>query len=647
MKKFNDTYAALKGDKKHISLKTELAFSNEIAAMQIDAIRESAECEGAVSDITVSAINNKILAKVKEQCGKAEEPAPDSYILEIEDGEINIYTDTENGLLYAACAIRSHYEDGIAEGILYNVPLSPFRGAKVYVPAEQNIPFFKEFIDMCMYYGYNVLIMEVGGAMEYKKHPEINEGWEEYCGIFQEYNRKSRDVQCSMLWNKNSIHWENGGGSFLSQECISQLLEYCRARGMKVIPEVPSLSHCDYLLTRHPELAENKEDPVPDTYCPSNPKTYELLFDVLDEIAEVFKPEMVHIAHDEWYSACVCDKCADKDAGVLYAEDINKIHGYLKKKGIDSMIWGDMLFVTEDVDGNIRGASLKTRRIQTDKKVNIRGKEYFVYDEYWCKEADETEGGYLFCKANTEKSMALIPRNLKIMNWYYNLQPKNDDVYIENGFQSVYGNFLPRSFKNWFARIEKGVGGFSISNWSMLDYRHMQRNAILFSIAYGSMMLWNRDFDEEKREENTLTAAHDLFTYHYRDMKNQHYAEIVHATDVKIPHEIFVDGSCMDEDADRMGYYRIEYEDGSSELYDVYWGLNIGILIPDWYDQSDDLSGEGSGVLEPTYTCDYEIVGKQAYYKLLIPLKKKAVRIIPEFFEKYRDNIYVKEIKVN
>lgn len=87
------------------------------------------------------------------------------------------------------------------------------------------------------------------------------------------------------------------------------------------------------------------------------------------------------------------------------------------------------------------------------------------------------------------------------------------------------------------------------------------------------------------------------------------------------------------EDADRMGRYRIEYEDGTNELYDIYWGLNIGIILADWYDQSGDLSVEDSGVLEPTYTCDYEMVDNRAYYKLLIPLKKKQLRLCRSFWE--------------
>ena len=60
------------------------------------------------------------------------------------------------------------------------------RSVKVYLPARNDIPFFYDFVDLCADYGYNCMVFELGGAMEYKKHPEINAGWEEYCKKFME-----------------------------------------------------------------------------------------------------------------------------------------------------------------------------------------------------------------------------------------------------------------------------------------------------------------------------------------------------------------------------------------------------------------------------------------------------------------------------
>ena len=191
------------------------------------------------------------------------------------------------------------------------------RCVKVIIPARENITFFYELIDLMLHYGYNKLMIEVGGAMEYERHPEINEGWIEYCKKFTDYQGQSVDVQHSKQWSKNSIHMENGGGNFLTKKEVHDLVEYCKKCGIDVIPEVPCLSHCDYMLTRHPELAERAEDDLPDTYCPSNPGSYELLWDILDEVIDVFEPTTVQIGHDDIYSFCICDKCKGKDPARL------------------------------------------------------------------------------------------------------------------------------------------------------------------------------------------------------------------------------------------------------------------------------------------------------------------------------------------
>ena len=55
------------------------------------------------------------------------------------------------------------------------------------------------------------------------------------------------------------------------------------------------------------EISERQNDPYPDTYCPSNPRSYEITFDILDEVIDVFHPKAINIGHDEFYSICVCD----------------------------------------------------------------------------------------------------------------------------------------------------------------------------------------------------------------------------------------------------------------------------------------------------------------------------------------------------
>lgn len=304
MEKLN-RYAELKAEGAYLTSDTGIKCTNNIIS-QIANKALSGEKHRVSFKLVrfIEKIDARLINRINSTFGDVFIPGEDGYVIEADD-EVGIYAESTRGLIYGAYSLQQLAENGfLKKGLIYNVPICTFRALKIYLPAEEDLDFYKKFIDMACYYRYNTIIIETGGAMEYKRHPEINEGWTEYCEEMREYSGKASKIQGSFGWEKNSIHCENGGGKWLKQLIVRDMVSYCKERGLNVIPEVPSLSHCDYLLTRHPELAERKEDPYPDTYCPSNPESYKLLFDVLDEVVEVFGPDTVHAGHDEYYSIC-------------------------------------------------------------------------------------------------------------------------------------------------------------------------------------------------------------------------------------------------------------------------------------------------------------------------------------------------------
>ncbi len=477
-----------------------------------------------------------------------------------------------------------------------NDPVFPYRGIKVYIPAREEMDYFKEFVDYCAYYGYNRIAIEVGGAMEFKKHPEINEGWVSYCRRFSEYQGQSLDIQNSPKWARNSIHCENGGGSFLLQEEMRALVDYCKMRGMEVIPEMPSLSHCDYLLVNHPELRERKEDDLPDTYCPSNPASYQLLFELLDEVIEVFRPECVHIGHDEYFSVGLCEKCRGKDAGELFAEDVKKIYGYLKEKGISTALWGDKLLNAIGRRGQTWGGS---RRVIT----NMRTGEFL----------EEVPATY--------HAIDLIPNDILIYHWYWGLNKTWENEFLKRGFPTVMGNFDGLCMAEWKRRSQNGYLGISVSNWSNLNRDHLQRNAVLFNIAYSAYMIYDREFDETCFEKNALRVAHDIYQYQKSSMKNS--IEVVHRTSLYKKHEPFVDGFSIDKEDDYLGKYCILFESGRQMEFPLYYNLNIGTSKAGFsIEQADDTENMvyDAQVFESTYTCDLVKVEEEIFYRTAIEI---------------------------
>ena len=69
-------------------------------------------------------------------------------------------------------------------------PYKSFRGIKLYLPGQQNIPFFKRFVRNFMtLYKYNKLIVEMNAGMRLDKHPELNAGWVEFVGNLPDTRR--------------------------------------------------------------------------------------------------------------------------------------------------------------------------------------------------------------------------------------------------------------------------------------------------------------------------------------------------------------------------------------------------------------------------------------------------------------------------
>ncbi|HTV56523.1 MAG TPA: family 20 glycosylhydrolase, partial [Terriglobia bacterium] len=224
-----------------------------------------------------------------------------------------------------------------------------------------------------------------------------------------------------------------------------------------------SLTHSFYLLSRHKDLSEVPGDKWPDTYCPSNPQSYDLLFEVMDEYIQVTRPKMVHAGHDEWFAPFgLCPRCRGKDPGELYGHDLGRIHDYLAKQGIRMAIWGDYLLE------NVRG----------------RGLQRHVAPDGWV---------YYSPGAMTPQQVrALVPKDILIFNWFWSAEEKgeqNEAQLDEFGFRQVYGNMEPE-IQNYVERSQRAtiIGG-APSSWAATTAFNMNKD-LLYSILGSSEMLW-------------------------------------------------------------------------------------------------------------------------------------------------------------
>lgn len=381
-----------------------------------------------------------------------ENPGPEGYILEADKNRIIIGGSDDHGAFYGLQSLRQLINNSKGKSIqgvsIRDWPNYPFRAIRLYIPGPDNIPFFKRFLrDFMAFYKFNKVIIEVN-CMRLDRHPEVNAGWIEFAKYMQ-YTR-SNSTQGLRGESKNSTHHDAGDGLIVEKKDVKDIVEFAEENFIEVIPEIPSLTHAYYLLTRHPELAEYPNDIWPDTYCPSNPDSYKLMFDVYDEYIEVMKPEMIHIGHDEWWGAPldICPHCKGKDFSELFAADINKIYNYLTDKNIKVAMWGD--FLLESVRG--KGPRKRTSSI---------GIPY------------QTPGG-----TRPEVVKKSIPKDILIFNWFY--KDQNRDLELNDfGFKQVYGNFEPY-ISNWDERTKKiNLMGVVPSAWASTNEYNFGKDLIL------------------------------------------------------------------------------------------------------------------------------------------------------------------------
>lgn len=486
--------------------------------------------------------------RIKSKLGSIYSNNPESYAVEITKDSINLYSSTERGLIYAVSTLKHLYERGeIQEMLLYDYPDKEVRGYRVYTPGRKSFDAFKKVIDMLVEYKYNAVMLEVGGAMEYKRHPEINKKWEAFCSEVNKSPYEAERIQKKTYpgWQKNSIHADNGGGSYITQDEMRELIAYCRERELTVIPEVPTLSHSDYIVMTYPELNERAEDKYPDTYCPSNPKSYEIVFDILDEVIDVFNPQYVNIGHDECYTLAKCPKCRDKDPVDLYVGDIVKINDYLKARGIKTIMWSekfiDNVYLPEP-DGTLHGYG-------------------GTGDEAW--DVPRCIG-----------CVGKVPKDVTLLQWYWALTDSSREKEIcDMGYNMIYGNFNGVLLKNYRERMGRVKGGF-VSNWGAFEGMYMQRNGQNYALLATSYVFWNRDYDTPQSKELVGKVKEELYK-RYLAALGSDKIELLHTTDYFRAYRSFYDGFYFVEDEWKIGEHVIEYTDGTEVHLPIIYGYNI------------------------------------------------------------------------
>ncbi len=293
---------------------------------------------------------------------------PEGYRLTVTADEINISSSTKTGAYYALVTIWkiSNYQLGGREVPCVEIddePRMKWRGLQI----DESRHFFgmdviKTMLDNMFLEKLNVfhwhLTDDQGWRIEIKKYPLLTEK-----GSYRSYTHVGG-------WGSFKIDNTPHSG-FYTQEQIKEIIEYARERGIMVVPEIDFPAHCAAALSQYKWLGCREiETEVPGyfggiipqwrdfnwrwnrTLCCGKKSTFDFIFNVLDEVCELFDAPYIHMGGDEaptneWHSCPECQRVIKennlKNERALQGWFENRILEYLKTKNKKLIGWNEIL----------------------------------------------------------------------------------------------------------------------------------------------------------------------------------------------------------------------------------------------------------------------------------------------------------------
>jgi len=138
-----------------------------------------------------------------------------------------------------------------------------------------------------------------------------------------------------------------------TEDYFGDLVAYGKKHNIKVKPLFNSLGHNTLIPRLFPEISAKNENGelMGKGFCTNNPQTYEVMFDLYDEIIDRYLiPNGVdgfQVGLDEVPEAnfCKCEKCREKSKADLMIDYVIELCKHLKAKGMKSVyIYHDMFF---------------------------------------------------------------------------------------------------------------------------------------------------------------------------------------------------------------------------------------------------------------------------------------------------------------
>jgi len=287
---------------------------------------------------------------------------------------LDVYLRVSTLVLLTVLLLRS----AVAAGPIQEQGLGalPVRGIHLSAPGKNELASALSFIgEVLPKEGVNTLILEFDYSFNFQSRPEFADS------------------------------------SALGRDEVQQIVRVCRAKGIELIPQINCLGHQSWgkrtarLLEKHPEFDEtpgkypDNKDIYCRSYCPLHSEVHKVLFELIDELAKACEAKSFHVGMDEVFILADpdCPRCKEKTTAEVFATEVKTLHAHLKAINCRMWMWGDRFL---------------------DGKSTRLGK--------W----EASENG-------TQSAIDLVPKDIVICDWHYDVAPETPQIFANKGFNVV------------------------------------------------------------------------------------------------------------------------------------------------------------------------------------------------------------------
>jgi len=319
------------------------------------------------------------------------------------------------------------------------------------------------------------LVDDQGWRIEIKKYP-----------LLTEIGSKRRSTQVGPLMWDSPIQSAEPHEGFYTQEEIKELIRYAEGRHITIVPEIEMPGHSTAAIASYPWLGTaKKEIEVPikfgvglDVYDVSDPKVYQFLTDVLDEVMALFPSEVIHIGGDEvkyaHWKESESVQAYMKEKGLASPADLqvfftNQISHYLQSKGRRMMGWNEIM-----------GHNLHEYQNEADTKIEQElAKESVIH--FWKGDVKlamhAARNGYdIVNSLHTETYLDYTYKNLPLSRAYAfdpippGLAPAYHDKVIGMGCQ-MWGEWIPTNGHMHFQTFPR-IAAYAETGWTQKENKN-------------------------------------------------------------------------------------------------------------------------------------------------------------------------------